>query len=114
MACLARGYGLTAPRAACILLMSELVRAIVLSDRTDGALERHIMRPRTTFGALAVAGALALTACSGSSSGPGAPDAAISMRLYDDVGSLDPALTAGGPGYQISMFLYDRVIAVTD
>ena len=61
--------------------------------------------------AAAVAAAV-LAGCSDSSGE--ASNAPVSIRLYDQIGSLDPALTAGGPGYQMSMFLYDRLVLVQD
>ncbi|MFG1621776.1 ABC transporter substrate-binding protein [Kribbella sp. NPDC049227] len=57
--------------------------------------------------------AVFLSGCGGASAP--VPDTAgpFAIRLYDDVGSFDPALTNSGPGYQLSMFLYDRLVVVS-
>ena len=65
-------------------------------------------------GVVAVMAGTTLVACGGSGSGSDDPERPVAIRLYDDVGSLDPALTSTSPGYQVAMFLYDRLVAIED
>lgn len=77
------------------------------------------VKRRLQFAILGLAGlgaVLGVLGC-GSSGGAGnskSNGSSAKIRMYADINSMDPALTNSGPAYQLSMFLYDRLVTVQD
>jgi peptide/nickel transport system substrate-binding protein len=71
-------------------------------------------RPAARLTLIGATALLLVTGCGGTAGPSGSSAGPLKFRLYDGIGSLDPALVTSGPGRQLAMFLYDRLVAIKD